>query len=678
MPGNTIRNIYLNAGTLACSGHIHDFFSKNAPVLQSVGIHYPDFSDPLDLPGQRAAYSLINAALTSSEALDTYLTPLHELARQSGPAGDTAATLVVSCPSLFRYAKAASTIQSKLRSLFPGATIHYFGSFCHQHMEIAALCAISALHRAQWPHELVDMYTRLDRFDYQAHVHAFQASVPGGDFCFHLSHEEENADERNALGKSALDAFLAWMGIDPAALSPEVDRSAPSRLFARIPREWLDLTASVNGDAIGALPLGSLMPHMMERRERLSPLLDNETRRRVHECYAESNRAFCTALGGAVFAPPATVRDPESPQLTSKMARQLVDGLDASVVDTLRRTLFAVERPSTCELLFFRKACARHVSESAEADAVSLDVLTLTYNHEKYIEECITSVLAQQTNFPVRHIIVDDASDDATPNIVARYAKEYPTRIFPIFLQKKRRGDNVRMLFRACDSKYAALCDGDDYFTSPLKLQKQVDFLESRPHCALCFHPVAVVFENGKYVNFVYPPLSELPRGVHEEYYLADLIHGNMIQTNSVVYRWRFRDGVPAWFRPDLCPGDWYWHLLHAETGKIGFLREIMAVYRRHESALYSHAFISVVEHRREHGMAELATFQAVNEHFNNRYFLRLASLAAGVFAQFFEVNLKEKDSTLLDDACAKFPEFAQFFFKALKAVRKGESIQGE
>ena len=76
--------------------------------------------------------------------------------------------------------------------------------------------------------------------------------------------------------------------------------------------------------------------------------------------------------------------------------------------------------------------------------------------------------------------------------------------------------------------------------------------------------------------------------------------------------------------------------------------------------------------------MAELATFQAVNEHFSNRYFLPLASLAAGVFANFFEIYLKEKDSTLLDEARTNFPEFAQFFFKELKVVRKGEPIQGK
>lgn len=308
---------------------------------------------------------------------------------------------------------------------------------------------------------------------------------------------------------------------------------------------------------------------------------------------------------------------------------------------------------------------------------VELTVLTMTYNHEKYIAACMDSVLAQRTKFPVRHIVLDHHSTDGTPAIVAAYAERHPS-IRPVLLSQHRNNESVMGLFLRCWTKYAALCDGDDYFIDPLKLQKQVDFLENRPHCALCFHPVAVVYEDGAHPNFVFPPVSQLPRGIREEYYLADLIRGNMIQTNSVVYRWRFREGVPSWFRPDLCPGDWYWHLLHAEEGKIGFLREIMSVYRRHGNALYAHAFISFLELRRTHGMAELATYQAINEHFNNRYFPRLANLAVGVFANFFEIQRKEKDPALLDTACARFPEFAQVFVKALKAARKDEPVAGE
>lgn len=305
-----------------------------------------------------------------------------------------------------------------------------------------------------------------------------------------------------------------------------------------------------------------------------------------------------------------------------------------------------------------------------------LTVLTMTRNHEKYIGQCIESVLAQKTDFPVRHLILDHYSNDATPRIIERYAREYPS-IRPVILDNFNKiYRNVHSLFVRCKSEYAALCDGDDYFLDPDKLQKQVNFLKAHPRCSLCFHPVLVVFEDGRKPG-VFPPRDMLPRGIREEYHLADLLKGNMIQTNSVVYKWRFRDGIPDWFREDLCPGDWYWHLLHAELGRIGFLPGIMSAYRRHSTSLYRYSFIDRLRHRRSFGMAELETYHVVNEHFQDRYFLPLANLANGVLCDFLELYLEEGDKDLLDRACAAYPKFGEYFFKKIN-VKKMPRIERE
>lgn len=300
-----------------------------------------------------------------------------------------------------------------------------------------------------------------------------------------------------------------------------------------------------------------------------------------------------------------------------------------------------------------------HMEEVQEQPV--LTVLTMTRNHEKYIGQCIEGVLNQKTDFPVQHLVLDHYSTDGTPQIISQYAREYPS-IRPVLLKNYHCiYQNVHDLFIRCKSEYAALCDGDDYFIDPDKLQKQMDFLKSHPRCSLCFHPVAVVFEDGQEPG-VFPSSDMLPRGIREEYYLSDLFKGNMIQTNSVVYKWRFRDGLPAWFRHDLCPGDWYWHLLHAEQGKIGFLPDIMSVYRRHGSSLYKYSFINRLEHRRKFGMAELETYHAVNEHFQDRYFLPLAKLANGVLCDFLEIFMKEGDKHFLDLACESYPKFGRYF----------------
>ena len=323
---------------------------------------------------------------------------------------------------------------------------------------------------------------------------------------------------------------------------------------------------------------------------------------------------------------------------------------DAPLLDTDQQALLAA-------LQTLPEAEFQHLGEVQEP--VMLTVLTMTYKQENYIAQCMDSVLAQKTDFPVLHLVLDHCSNDATPTIISEYAARHPS-IRPVLLDKHVMFENTRGLLSRCRTPYAALCDGDDYFTEPTKLQKQVNFV-----CHT--HP-----------SFVYPAPQMMPRGLRDKYYLADLLKGNLIQTNSVVYRWRFRDGLPDWFRADLCPSDWYWHLLHAETGKIGFIPEIMAVYRRHAASYYAKSFIDHVEHRRQHGMAELETYTAMNAHFNNRYFRAFAAMANGVFADFFDIQSRQGDSRLLDEASARYPDFALNFLKTLKIIRQSRTKDGD
>ena len=309
--------------------------------------------------------------------------------------------------------------------------------------------------------------------------------------------------------------------------------------------------------------------------------------------------------------------------------------------------------------------------ESPHRPEPLLTVLTLAYNQADYIGEAIESVLAQRTDFPVEHIIVDHCSTDGTQDVIAAYADRHAS-IRPVLLARRSsKGANVRALFSRCRSKYAALCDGDDYFTDPLKLQKQVDFLEAHPECGLCFHPVDVLYEDGS-PSRVYPPEELLPGGLRKFYTLKDLLFANLIQTNSVVYRWRFTEGLPDWFDPTLVPGDWYWHLLHAETGLIGYLRAHMAVYRRHATSLYATAEGDHVMHRGVHGLNELRAYNVCNRHFHGRYYKDFQRLAVGVFADFLQIYISKGDDSLLQQACSLCPDFARDF---LAQVRIGDGV---
>lgn len=312
-----------------------------------------------------------------------------------------------------------------------------------------------------------------------------------------------------------------------------------------------------------------------------------------------------------------------------------------------------------------RRSVEMHVSAEEPQPVVS--VLTLAHNQADYIGQCIESVLAQQTTFPVQHIILDHCSTDGTADVIARYAAQHPS-IRPVLLSRWLPEENVRGLFLRCTTEFAALCDGDDYFTDPHKLQRQVDFLRQYPDCALCFHPVDVIYEDGSPAR-VYPPENLLPGGVRRFYTLKDLLQGNPIQTNSVMYRWRFREGLPDWFNASLVPGDWYWHLLHAEMGLVGYLQERMCVYRRHSASLYATAEGDHVNHRTVHGLAELRVYKECNQHFNGRYYQNFCQLAVGVFADFVQNYAVTGDDSFLQKGVALCPEFARDFLAQVKVL---------
>lgn len=107
-----------------------------------------------------------------------------------------------------------------------------------------------------------------------------------------------------------------------------------------------------------------------------------------------------------------------------------------------------------------------------------VSVCMITYNHEKYIKDAIEGILMQKTSFPIELIIGEDCSTENTRKIVEDYAEKYPNLIFAQYSEKNLdMMNNFFNVLQAVRSKYIALCEGDDYWTDPLKLQKQVDFL---------------------------------------------------------------------------------------------------------------------------------------------------------------------------------------------------------
>lgn len=141
--------------------------------------------------------------------------------------------------------------------------------------------------------------------------------------------------------------------------------------------------------------------------------------------------------------------------------------------------------------------------ENTSNPLVSIDCRT--YNHENFICETIDGFLMQKTTFPFEILVHDDASTDDTSHIIREYEKNYPDLIKPIYQIRNQYSVNKRIITKIqnerAKGKYIAKCEGDDYWTDPYKLQKQVDFLENNPEYSMCCTNFSVVDEEGNLIE---------------------------------------------------------------------------------------------------------------------------------------------------------------------------------
>ena len=216
----------------------------------------------------------------------------------------------------------------------------------------------------------------------------------------------------------------------------------------------------------------------------------------------------------------------------------------------------------------------------------SVSICCLTYNHAPYIRQCLDGFVMQKTNFPIEILIHDDASTDGTPDIIGEYAHQYPDLVKPIYQTENQYSKGVKVSlvynYSRAKGKYIALCEGDDYWTDPYKLQKQVDFLESHPDFVMCSHRFDKYYEDEH--RLVKDPDEDFQGA---DYDLKNLIGGKWLtQTLTVVYR---RSAL------DLKQYESYGMsmdiiLLYAllKNGKGYCFPESMGVYRYHNGGVWS------------------------------------------------------------------------------------------
>lgn len=298
-----------------------------------------------------------------------------------------------------------------------------------------------------------------------------------------------------------------------------------------------------------------------------------------------------------------------------------------------------------------------------------VSVLCVTYNQEKYIAQAIESFLMQKTNFQFEIIIHDDASTDKTTSIIQNYASQYPLIIRPLFEKQNQysRGKQgfLNNMFKVAKGKYIALCEGDDYWLSPDKLQIQVDFLQGNPDYSVCFHPVKVFFENDKHKDYIFPEFSK-----KTVFSTAGLLKQNFIQTSSAMYKKQKYGVLPT----DVTPHDWYFHLYHAQFGKIGFIDQVMSTYRRHPGGLWWNSYKDINKIWKNFGVEHLSLFVELLKIYgkNPAHKRILDQHIAEMIDNLIKANGKN-GSGLLTKAFNKYPDLAEYF-----VLRQHQKLVGQ
>lgn len=209
-------------------------------------------------------------------------------------------------------------------------------------------------------------------------------------------------------------------------------------------------------------------------------------------------------------------------------------------------------------------------------NAPKVSVVCMVYKHEPYLRQCFDGFVMQKTSFPIEILVNDDCSPDGSAEVMREYEERYPD-LFHCIYQKENQYSKGKMawwevLFPMAQGEYIAICEGDDYWIDPYKLQKQVDFMDQHSDYVACFHNARVHYDDH----------VSLFNAMDENHYPSteDIIKRHwFIATPTLFFRNVLRD-YPEW-RGEVLNGDYLLELLLAREGKFYYMDDAMAVYRQ-------------------------------------------------------------------------------------------------
>lgn len=215
-----------------------------------------------------------------------------------------------------------------------------------------------------------------------------------------------------------------------------------------------------------------------------------------------------------------------------------------------------------------------------------LSIICATYNHEKYIEKAIRGIYAQVTSYKYEVLVGEDCSTDNSRVVLKRLEKEFPE--MQVFYREKNYGanQNFKDLTARAKGKYVIILETDDFWISPFKLQKQIDFLEAHPDYIAVAHKCLMVGKDNELLNIKYPEID------HEEYTLDDFYKGKFAgQTATLMYRnfytldCGYDCSIATDSKYEYGPGDRKKNFMFVSVGRVACIQEIMSAYRLVENS---------------------------------------------------------------------------------------------
>lgn len=224
---------------------------------------------------------------------------------------------------------------------------------------------------------------------------------------------------------------------------------------------------------------------------------------------------------------------------------------------------------------------------SKESTHPVVSVVCISYNHENYIEDSIKGFLLQRTNFPFEILIHDDASTDRTAEIIKKYKSLYPNLIKCVLQsENKYRVDRqypFRCMFSMARGQFIAICEGDDFYICPNKLQKNVDQMNGDSSLSMLFGPAKKIYDNSSKVEVLNAYQKDEISRINTEWVLKK--GGGFYPTCTLMIRSSIIRNLPKWFSMHYT-GDYPLGILASQKGKIGYCSEIMSCYRVHPTSV--------------------------------------------------------------------------------------------